>query len=138
MACSQPPLVENARTFGKKQERYEVNSLVRYQCQTGFIQRHIPTIRCRGDGHWDMPRIACMNRKYKRLYTSTDVPADSELMCDFARTASTYQRNFIRKHQHSSLYSINNFRTWPDDAFRFHHQRHRGRRDRTERKQRRK
>eukprot|EP00064_Thunnus_orientalis_P009275 superscaffoldBa00001166_g9298 len=112
VACSQPPLVENAYTFGKKRERYEINSLVRYQCRTGFIQRHVPTIRCRGDGRWDIPKINCMN-------------------------PSNYQRTFIRRHQHNSLYSINNFKQWPNEAFRFHHQRSRGRRDRTEHKRKR-
>ncbi|KAJ8247486.1 hypothetical protein GJAV_G00246970 [Gymnothorax javanicus] len=58
--CGPPPEVENARMFGNKRDRYQVNSIIRYQCNPGFTQRHLPVVRCMADGQWEKPRVECI------------------------------------------------------------------------------
>ncbi|NXK98976.1 PGCB protein, partial [Mesembrinibis cayennensis] len=57
--CGPPPTVSNARAFGKPKQRYEIGSITRYQCRHGFVQRRSPIIRCREDGTWEPPQLAC-------------------------------------------------------------------------------
>ncbi|XP_014793523.1 PREDICTED: neurocan core protein [Calidris pugnax] len=60
--CGPPPEVANAFLVGKKKEKYSIHSSVRYQCQEGFTQRHVPTIKCHSTGKWDRPKILCTKR----------------------------------------------------------------------------
>uniref|UniRef100_H3CYG6 Aggrecan core protein n=1 Tax=Tetraodon nigroviridis TaxID=99883 RepID=H3CYG6_TETNG len=59
VTCGAPAEVEHGRPMGGGQQRYTVNSRVRYQCEEGFVQRHLPVIRCMSDGQWEEPRVKC-------------------------------------------------------------------------------
>ncbi|NWY74442.1 PGCB protein, partial [Erithacus rubecula] len=57
--CGPPPALSNARAFGKPKQRYEIGSTARYQCRLGFSPRRSPLVRCREDGTWELPQLAC-------------------------------------------------------------------------------
>ncbi|XP_005086204.1 neurocan core protein isoform X2 [Mesocricetus auratus] len=57
--CGPPPVVENASLVGVRKAKYSVHATVRYQCDEGFSQHHVATIRCRNNGKWDQPQIVC-------------------------------------------------------------------------------
>ncbi|XP_026793464.3 aggrecan core protein isoform X1 [Pangasianodon hypophthalmus] len=67
VTCGQPTELRNARWFGTKKERYQVNSIIRYQCNDGFQQRHPPVVRCMADGHWQEPQVECIPQIKRRL-----------------------------------------------------------------------
>ncbi|XP_058862181.1 versican core protein-like isoform X2 [Acipenser ruthenus] len=75
--CRQPPVVENARMYGRLRSQYEMNSVVRYQCQEGFQQRQNPVIKCQSDGKWEEPRIICIPANNSNN-TSPEVKTGSE------------------------------------------------------------
>uniref|UniRef100_A0A668UTW0 Neurocan core protein n=1 Tax=Oreochromis aureus TaxID=47969 RepID=A0A668UTW0_OREAU len=71
--CGAPPTVDNAFLIGRKRTHYDIHSVVRYQCADGFLQRHVPTAKCRANGKWDRPKIICIkfNMWCNHLYSST-------------------------------------------------------------------
>uniref|UniRef100_A0A665T3G3 Neurocan core protein n=1 Tax=Echeneis naucrates TaxID=173247 RepID=A0A665T3G3_ECHNA len=84
--CGAPPPVDNAFLIGRKRSHYDIHSVVRYQCANGFLQRHVPTAKCRANGKWDRPKIICINPVF-HLYSS----AQESLSVDiFVFTAQNY------------------------------------------------
>lgn len=61
--CGAPPKVGHGRPMGGSRDRYPVNSIVRYQCDAGYTQRHLPVIRCMPDGQWEEPQVECTEGK---------------------------------------------------------------------------
>ncbi|KAM3619478.1 uncharacterized protein V6R79_008932 [Siganus canaliculatus] len=66
--CGAPPTVENAFLIGRKRSHYDIHSVVRYQCADGFLQRHVPTAKCRANGKWDRPKIICIKSRRAHRY----------------------------------------------------------------------
>ncbi|KAJ8274053.1 hypothetical protein COCON_G00086780 [Conger conger] len=66
--CGPPPSVDNAFLIGRRPARYEVHSLVRYQCAQGFRQRHSATAKCRPGGKWDAPKMVCTKSRRPHRY----------------------------------------------------------------------
>uniref|UniRef100_A0A9J8CL92 Neurocan core protein n=3 Tax=Cyprinus carpio TaxID=7962 RepID=A0A9J8CL92_CYPCA len=66
--CGAPPSVDNAFLIGRKRSHYDIHSVVRYQCGDSFLQRHIPTIKCRANGKWDRPKIICTKSRRSHRY----------------------------------------------------------------------
>lgn len=58
-SCGPPPAVPNAKLFGKKRQRYETNTKLRYYCLEGFVQKLDPVIRCLPGGQWEQPQVTC-------------------------------------------------------------------------------
>ncbi|XP_061620994.1 aggrecan core protein-like [Phyllopteryx taeniolatus] len=85
MACGAPPEVENAHMFGNRREEYPINSIIRYQCNPGFKQRHAPVVRCKADGQWEKPQMECSDMKARqRIHKrGNNIPVESTATGNF-------------------------------------------------------
>lgn len=63
--CKAPPEVPHGRPVGGSRENYPVGSIVRYQCDAGYSQRHLPVIHCLPDGQWENPQVECTEGEYR-------------------------------------------------------------------------
>lgn len=70
VSCGAPPEVENAHMFGNRRDEYPVNSIIRYQCNPGFTQRHPPVVRCKADGQWEKPQVQCTDGECTLIHSS--------------------------------------------------------------------
>ncbi|KAM4596327.1 brevican core protein-like [Fundulus diaphanus] len=70
VSCGTPPVVKNAHMFGNRRSEYPVNSIIRYQCNPGFRQRHLPVVRCQADGQWEEPKVQCADVKARNRITA--------------------------------------------------------------------
>ncbi|KAM7424673.1 hypothetical protein PAMA_000837 [Pampus argenteus] len=80
VSCGAPPEVENAHMFGNMRVEYPVNSIIRYQCNPGFTQRHPPVVRCKADGQWEKPQVQCtdVNARRRIQVRSSRSPAEPD------------------------------------------------------------
>lgn len=58
--CGAPPEVEHGKPMGSSRDGYPVNSIVRYECDAGYTQRHLPVIHCMENGEWQQPKVECI------------------------------------------------------------------------------
>ncbi|KAF3822972.1 hypothetical protein GH733_010408 [Mirounga leonina] len=63
VSCGPPPELPLAQVFGRPRLRYEVDTVLRYQCREGLTQRNLPLIRCQENGRWEPPQISCVPRR---------------------------------------------------------------------------
>ncbi|XP_017350515.3 neurocan core protein [Ictalurus punctatus] len=66
--CGTPPAVRNTYLVGRRRAHYDIHSVVRYQCEDGFFQRHVPTVCCRPNGTWERPKIVCTKSRRSHRY----------------------------------------------------------------------
>lgn len=63
--CKAPPEIPHGRPVGGSRESYPVGSIVRYQCDAGYSQRHLPVIHCLPDGQWENPQVECTDGEHR-------------------------------------------------------------------------
>ncbi|XP_011364679.1 brevican core protein [Pteropus vampyrus] len=74
VSCGSPPELPLAQVFGRPRLRYEVDTVLRYQCREGLAQRNLPLIRCQENGRWERPQISCVPRRPARALRPMQAP----------------------------------------------------------------